>query len=121
MAGFTQLLEVVARSTGQLVGFTGGSSKAQEVWQELQPSLARVNRLEELVARVGGDLTSLEEQVEKADATFGAGAVIQLVSLVLKSLLLLFTKQQKGVLQPPSSLPDNSFIVFSTKLQCSSV
>ena len=39
--------------------------------------------------------------------------MIQLVSLVLKSLLLLFTKQQKGVLQPPSSLPDYSFFVFS--------
>ena len=53
MAGFTQLLEVVARSTGQLEGFTGRPSPAQEVWQELQPSLARVGSLEELVARVG--------------------------------------------------------------------
>ena len=87
----------------------------------MQPSLARVGRLKELVARVSGDLSSLEKQVEQTDATFGAGAVIQLASLVLKSLLLLFTKQQKGVLQPPSSLPDYSFIVFSTKLQCSSV
>ena len=49
MAGFTQLLEVVARSTGQLEGFTGGPSQAQEVWQELQPSLVMVGRLEELV------------------------------------------------------------------------
>ena len=49
LAGFNQLLEVVARSTGQLDGFTGGPSQAQEVWQELQPSLARVGRLEELV------------------------------------------------------------------------
>ena len=32
LAGFTQLLEVVARSTGQLEGFTGGPSQAQEVW-----------------------------------------------------------------------------------------
>ena len=69
------------------------------------------------MARVGGDLSSLKEQVEQADATFGAGAVIQLGSLVLKSLLLLFTNQQKGVLQPPSSLPGYSFIVFSTQLQ----
>ena len=61
------------------------------------------------------------EQVEQTDATFGAGAVIQLASLVLKSLFLLFTKQQKVVLQPPSSLPDYSFIVFSTKLQRSVV
>ena len=50
MAGFTQLLEVVASSTGQLESFTGGPSQAQEVWQELQPSLARVNTLEELVS-----------------------------------------------------------------------
>ena len=45
MAGFTQLLEVVASSSGQLEGFTGGPSQAQEVWQDLQPSLARVGRL----------------------------------------------------------------------------
>ena len=31
LAGFTHLLEVVARSTGQLEGFTGGPSQAQEV------------------------------------------------------------------------------------------
>ena len=115
MAGFTQLLEVVVRANGKLEGFTGGPSQAQEVWQELQPSLARVGRLKELVARISGDLSSLEKQVEQNDATFGAGAVIQLASLVLKSLLLLFTKQQKGLLYPPSSLPNQSFIVFSTK------
>ena len=40
MAGFTQLLKLVASSTG----------KAQEVWHELQASLARVGRLEELVS-----------------------------------------------------------------------
>ena len=39
-AGFTQLLEVVANSTCQLEGLTWG----------LQPSLARVGRLEELVS-----------------------------------------------------------------------
>ena len=80
-----------------------------------------MGRLKELVARVSGDLSSLEKQVQQTDATFGEEAVIQLASLVLKSLLLMFTKQQKGVLQPPSSLSDNYFIVFSTKLQCSSV
>ena len=52
MAGFTQLLEVVATSTGQLEGFTGGPSQAQEVWQELQRFLARLGRLEELVGLV---------------------------------------------------------------------
>ena len=67
--------------------------------------------------RVTGDLSSLEKQVKQTNATIGARAVIQLASL----LLLMFTKQQKGVLQPPSSLPDHSFIVFSTKLRCSSV
>ena len=36
-------------------------------------SLARAGRLEELVAGVDGDLSSLEEQVEQIDATFGAG------------------------------------------------
>ena len=51
-----------------------------------------VGRLKELVARASGDLSSLEKQVDQTDATFGAGAVIQLASLVLKSLLLLFTK-----------------------------
>ena len=63
----------------------------------MQPSLARVGRLKELAARVSGDLSSLDKQVEQTNATFGAGAVIQLASLVLKSLLLLFTKQQKEV------------------------
>ena len=50
LAGFPQLLEVVASSTGQLEALLGGLSQAQEVWQELQPSLARVGRLEELVS-----------------------------------------------------------------------
>ena len=49
LAGFTQLLKVVVSSTGQLEGFTGGLSQAQDEWQELQPSLARVGRLEQLV------------------------------------------------------------------------
>ena len=51
MAGFTQLLEVVVSSTGKLEGFTGGLSQAQDEWRELQPSLARVGRLEELVGK----------------------------------------------------------------------
>ena len=50
--------------------------------------------------------------MEQAEAQFGAGAVLQLVSFVMKSLFLSFTKQQKEVLQSPSSLPDYSFIVF---------
>ena len=45
LAGFTQQCSF----TGQLEGFTVGPSKAQEVWQELQLSLHRVDRLEELV------------------------------------------------------------------------
>ena len=72
-----------------------------------------------------GDWSSLKEQVEQAEPTFGAGAVLQLVDLVMKSFFLLFTKQQKGVPQPLSSLPDYACIVFSTKLPqqllCSSV
>ena len=36
--------------TGQLEGFTGGPSLDQEMWQELQPSLARVGWLEKLVS-----------------------------------------------------------------------
>ena len=44
----------------------------------------------------------------QAEAKFGAGSV----SVVLKSLLFLFIEQQIGVLQPPSSLPDYTFIVF---------
>ena len=45
-AGFTQVQEVVANSTCQLEGLTWGPSQAQEARQELQPSLARVGRLE---------------------------------------------------------------------------
>ena len=73
LAGFTQLLEVVA----------------QEVWQELQPSLARVGSLEELVARVGGDLSSLEEQVEQAEAKVVAGRHL-LVSCAKKMAEVVF-------------------------------
>jgi hypothetical protein len=102
-------------------GFTGGRSQAQEVSWELQPSLTRVGKLKGLVARISEDLSSLDKQVKQTDAKLGAGAAIQLASLVLKSLLLLFTKHQKGVLQSPSSLPDNSFNDFSTNLQCSSL
>ena len=47
------------------------------MWQQLQPSLARVGRLEELVARVAEDLSSLGEQVEQTEATVGAWAVLQ--------------------------------------------
>ena len=65
-----------------------------------------MGKLKELLARDSGNLSSLEKQVEQTDATFGAVAVIQLASLVLKSLLLLVTKHQRGVLQSPSSLPD---------------
>ena len=65
-----------------------------------------MGRLKELVARVSGGLNSLKKQVEQADAIFGAGAVIKLVSLVPKSLPFLFTKY-------------HSFSV--TKLQCSSL
>ena len=32
LAGFPQLLEVVARSNGQGEGFTGGPSQAKEMW-----------------------------------------------------------------------------------------
>ena len=74
-----------------------------------------MSRLKELVARVSGDLSSFEKQVEQTNYTFGAGAEIQLASLVLKTLLLLFNKQQKGMLPLPRSLPDQSFIVFSRK------
>ena len=49
-AVFTQLLEGVANSTCQLEGLTWGLSQAQEVCQELHPSLARVGRLAELVS-----------------------------------------------------------------------
>ena len=54
--------------------------------------------------------------MEQAEATFGAGAVLQLVSLVMKSLFFSFTNQQKGVVQPPYSFPDYSFIVYLSKL-----
>ena len=52
---------MVAKTTGQLECFTEGRSQAQEVCQELQPSLQRVGKLKELVARVSGDLSSLEK------------------------------------------------------------
>ena len=69
----------------------------------------------------GGQAGGAGELVEQAEATFWAGAVLQLVSLVMKSLFLSFTKQQKEVLQSPCSLPEYSLIVFSTKMHCSLV
>ena len=87
LAGFTQLLEGVA----------------QEVWQELQPSLARVGSLEELVAGVGGDLSSFEKQVEQAEAKVVTGAVLQRVSSVLKNLLLI--DQSSSINRCPAPAP----------------
>ena len=71
MAGFTHLQEMVARSTGQLYCgaepcqflpavckalFLGVNmsrpSHAQEVWQELQPSMAMAGSVKELVATI---------------------------------------------------------------------
>ena len=46
---------------------------------------------------VGEDRSS--RKVEQSEPTFGAGAVLQLVSLVVKSLFLLFAKPQKGMTQ----------------------
>ena len=45
--------------------------------------------------------------MEQAEAKFGAKTVLQ---MVMKSLFWLFTKHQKGVLKPSSSLSDYSFI-----------
>ena len=45
--------------------------------------------MEELVARVGGDLYSLEERVEQAEAKVVAGAVLEQVSSILKNPLLI--------------------------------
>ena len=70
------------------------------------------------MARVSGDLSNLEKQVEQTDAKIGAGAVIQLAYLVLKSLLLLFTKHQKGVL--PSQQPSSQIVycfLYETAVQ----
>ena len=53
MAGFTQLLEVVASSTGQLEGLTGGPSQAQE----LLPYMAAWAGLQAGGA-VGGELSA---------------------------------------------------------------
>ena len=60
----------VGSSNCQLDGFTGeGQARTRRCgssWQELQPSLTRVGRLEELVS-----LSSLMEQVKQAEAIFG--------------------------------------------------
>ena len=50
--------------------------------------------MEELVARVGGDLSSLEEQVEQAEAKVVAGAVLEQVSSVLKNPLSLIKQHE---------------------------
>jgi hypothetical protein len=96
---FSQLLEVVGSDTGSLLG-PGGLPEAREQWRRLEPGLARVDRLEELVARVRTDLDTLELQLEQAEATVGGGPLKQ-VSTVLKNPLSLFGR----VPAPPSPGP----------------
>ena len=52
-------------------------------WEKMQPGIARLNRLEELVAKVKEDMDKLEVQLEQAEATVdGGGGTLKQVSLV---------------------------------------
>ena len=93
------------------------------MWQELQPSLARVGRLEELVSwwmpvqPLGTGGAGCGYIWGKDSASAGV--------LGHEKPLLVVHQAAERVLQSPSSLPDYSFVVFSTKLpqqlHCSSV
>lgn len=76
----------------------------QEQWEALQPALRRVDRLEELVARVRGDLGALEVQLEQAEATVEGGPLHQ-VQTVLRNPLALFRGPGGKEGGTPVSLP----------------
>jgi len=97
--GFQQLLEVISSDSGS-VGGAGGLVVAQRQWTVLQPSLARLERLEALVARVAADMEVLEAQMDEAEATVGGGPLKQ-VSEVLRNPLSLF----RPAASPPPPLP----------------
>ena len=46
---------------------------AQLQWEKMQPAMARLDRLEELVAKVKEDMDKLEVQLEQAEATVDGG------------------------------------------------
>ena len=54
---------------------------AQLQWEKMQPGMARLDRLEELVAKVKEDMDKLEVQLEQAEATVdGGGGTLKQVS-----------------------------------------
>ena len=56
---------------------------AQLQWEKMQPAMARLDRLEELVAKVKEDMDKLEVQLEQAEATVdGGGGTLKQVRLL---------------------------------------
>ena len=52
-------------------------------WEKMQPGMARLDRLEELVAKVKEDMDKLEVQLEQAEATVdGGGRTLKQASLL---------------------------------------
>ena len=51
-------------------------------WEKMQPGMARLDRLEELVAKVKEDMDKLEVQLEQAEATVdGGGGTLKQVNI----------------------------------------
>ena len=51
-------------------------------WEKMQPGMARLGRLEELVSKVKEDMDKLEVQLEQAEATVdGGGGTLKQVRL----------------------------------------
>jgi len=102
---FSQLLEAISSSNSG-IGGPEGLALAHVQWEKMQPGMARLDRLEELVAKVKEDMDKLEVQLEQAEATVdGGGGTLKQVSTVLKNPLSLFSKQGRDQASAPSPSP----------------
>ena len=64
------------------IGGPEGLALAHLQWEKMQPGMARLDRLEELVAKVKEDMDKLEVQLEQAEATVdGGGGTLKQVNI----------------------------------------
>merc|ERR1712192_280951 len=102
---FSQLLEAISSSNSG-IGGPEGLALAHLQWEKMQPGMARLDRFEELVAKVKEDMDKLEVQLEEAEATVdGGGGTLKQVSTVLKNPMSLFSKQGRDQASAPSPSP----------------
>ena len=64
------------------IGGPEGLALAHLQWEKMQPGMERLDRLEELVAKVREDMDKLEVQLEQAEATVdGGGGTLKQVNI----------------------------------------